>query len=214
MILINNREKGGKLKVSEIKNLLNASYEPKDIVDDFIHDKTLSSGTSQVYYNPKNNHAVVAHRGTYDGKDWLNNLIFGIGGKTLYALTPRYREAKRVQEEAEKKYGSGNTSTIGHSQAGLQAELLGKKSKEIITLNKATAPFSNYKNDNQFDISSSKDLVSSLNPFQGKSKNDIIIKNDTINPLSEHSIDILNRLNPDYEIGYGLKFLSHQRKKR
>ena len=35
MILINNREKGGKLKVSEIKNLLNASYEPKDIVDDF-----------------------------------------------------------------------------------------------------------------------------------------------------------------------------------
>jgi hypothetical protein len=55
-------------------------------------------------------------------------------------MTSRYRDAERVRKKAEKKCGHKSISTIGHSQGGLQAELLGKNSKETITLDKATRP--------------------------------------------------------------------------
>jgi len=38
-----------------------------------------------------------------------------------------------------------------------------------------------------------------------KQKNDINIKSTSINPLIEHSTDVLSRLNPEMEIGNGLK---------
>ena len=49
-------------------------------------------------------------------------------------MTARYREAKKVQDTAERVYGANNITTIGHSQGGYQAQLLGDKSHEIITL--------------------------------------------------------------------------------
>ena len=65
-----------------------------------------------------------------------------------------YRKGRR-------KYGQNNISTIGHSQGGLLAELLGKNSHEIITVNKATSPFSdNSGGKNQHDIRSDCDKVS------------------------------------------------------
>ena len=53
-------------------------------------------------------------------------------------MTPRYKEAQQVQQQAETKYRAKNISTIGHSQGGYQAQLLGANTQEIITLNKAT----------------------------------------------------------------------------
>jgi len=47
------------------------------------------------------------------------------------------------------------------------------------------------------------DAVSSANPFQPRS--DITIKSDSVNPLKEHSIDILDRLDKEQYIGRGLK---------
>jgi predicted esterase YcpF (UPF0227 family) len=55
-------------------------------------------------------------------------------------MTPRYKEALQVQQQAEKKFGSKKITTIGHSQGGYQAQRLGENTKEIITLNKATRP--------------------------------------------------------------------------
>jgi hypothetical protein len=82
---------------------------------------------------------------------------------------------------------------VGHSQGGLQAELLGKDSNEIITLNKATWPFEYKKQKNQYDIRTEKDIVSRLNPFQGKSKNDIVIpSNKKSSYLQEHGINTLS----------------------
>jgi hypothetical protein len=119
-------------------------------------------------------------------------------------MTARYKEAEKVQKRAEKKYGASNVTTIGHSQGGLQSELLGGKSKEIITLNKATMPFESNKNKNQFDVRSDRDVVSGLNPFAKKSKKDISIKAQSYNPLTEHSGDVLNRLDKDRMIGQGI----------
>lgn len=198
---------GGKLSVSHLKNLLNASYNKSiDNLDGFNQDKQLSTKTTKVYHNPTTGQVVVAHKGTQGLTDWLNNGVYAYGGEKAYKLTPRYREAKKVQEEAEKKYGANNISTIGHSQGGLQAELLGGKSKEIITLNKATRPLSNHKNDNQYDIRTTGDLVSMNNPFQKKNNKEVVIKSQTSNPLKEHSIDVLDQLDENKEIGEGLNF--------
>lgn len=50
----------------------------------------------------------------------------------------------------------------------LQAELLGKNGHEIITLNKATRPFTNSTHDNQYDVRAKGDVVSSFNFFAKK----------------------------------------------
>lgn len=206
--------KGGKLSPTELKDLLQAGYDPKKHnVGDFVLDKSVSSGTSKVYYDKETGRAVVVHRGTQGILDWANNLAYAVGGDTAYKQTKRFKEAQEVQRKAEEKYGASNVSTIGHSQGGKQAELLGGKSKEIITLNKATRAGSNTKQKNQTDIRTTGDWVSSLNPFQKKSKKDITIKSGFFsNPLTEHSTDTLSRLEekePLLGIGEGLKKKSH-----
>ncbi|NCX04301.1 MAG: hypothetical protein EBW68_00785 [Actinobacteria bacterium] len=68
-------------------------------------------------------------------------------------------------------------------------------------MNKATRPLSNVRGPHQYDIRSSADVVSALNPFQKKTDREITIPRKGLNPLAEHSIDILDRLNPEQEIG-------------
>lgn len=198
-------KKGGKISFGNLKNLLNASYDNKQSkVGDYELDPSVSSKTSKVYVNPSTGQTVVAHRGTSGFSDWLNNAVYAYGGKKLYKYTPRYKEAEKVQHQAQEKYGKENVSTIGHSQGGLQAELLGDNSKEIITLNKATRPFENTKHKNQYDIRTEKDLVSRLNPFQPKSNKDIIIQSNTNSLLKEHGIDTLDRMDRNKEVGQGI----------
>lgn len=189
---------GGSLSSVDTKGLLNASYDNSiENVGDFIIDKDLSSKTSRVFVNPNTGQTVVAHQGTQGMTDWANNLAFALGGKKLYKKTGRYKQAKRVQEKAQSKYGSENISTIGHSQGGLQAEMLGSKGKEIITVNKATRPLTNRKKKNQYDVRIKGDLISSLNPFQKKTSRDIEISKKGYNPVAHHSYDILTKLKED-----------------
>lgn len=197
---------GGALSAKELKDLLGASYDPKiDKVGDFVLDSKLSTKTSKVYHNANSGQTVVAHKGTEGILDWGNNAVYALGGKSAYKMTPRYKEAEKVQKKAESKYGAKNVSTIGHSQGGLQAELLGGKSKEIITLNKATRPFESNKNKNQTDVRSGRDVVSALNPFEKKSSKNVEIQGETYNPLAEHSGDVLDRLDENQMIGEGIE---------
>ena len=125
---------GGALPANELMGLLNASYD-KDIknVGGWVQDEELSTGKTKVYYDPETGKSVVAHRGTTGTfSDWSNNAMYAMGGETLYKTTDRYKQAKQVQKQAEQKYGRDNITTIGHSQGGLQAELLGKKGEETI----------------------------------------------------------------------------------
>lgn len=183
-------KKGGGLKSDTFRKLLDSSYEGGDVAG-FIMDKQLSTSTSKVYKHPSGQ-VVVAHRGTSGAMDWGNNLVYGLTGDVGYKLTSRYREAKKVQQNAEKKYGAKNITTIGHSQGGLQAQLLGGNTREIITLNKATRPqevlYGSSKKENQYDVRASGDVVSAFrNPFQTE---ETTIKSKE-NPLAQHSIDIL-----------------------
>ena len=185
---------GNGLKSITFQKLLEASYSGKEEVEGFIMDKSFSSKTSKVYIHPSGQ-VVVAHQGTASVMDWGNNAVYALTGDTGYKFTPRYKEAKKVQENAEKKYGAKNITTIGHSQGGYQAQLLGANGHEIITLNKATRPqevlYGSSKKKNQYDVRSKTDLVSLFrNPFQkGKEQTIKGIKD----PLSSHSTNILDK---------------------
>ena len=198
-------KEGKGLSAGDLRKLLDASYDGKEKVAGYEIDKSLSTKTSKVYRNPETNQVVVGHMGTEGLMDWGNNAVFALGGKSAYKKTSRYKEAEKVQRNAEKKYGAENVSTIGHSQGGLQAELLGGKSKETITLNKATMLGQNKRNKNQTDIHTSGDVVSSLNPFQNRGKDDIVIKGKSYNPLDIHSAKSLRGLDENQIIGNGLE---------
>ncbi len=58
--------------------------------------------------------------------------------------------------------------------------------------------------DKQYDIRTTKDLVSMLQPLQ-KDKNDIVILSETKKLDSEHKIDVLDRLDQDWIIREGLR---------
>ena len=204
------KKKGGKLRASEVKNLLDASYqtEPTQNIGDWVLDNGLSNEYAKVYYKPDGS-AVVAHRGTDASlKDWSNNLAYALGN---YENTDRYRQGKAIQDQAESKYGAKNISTLGHSQGSILSRKLGQNTKEIINVNPA------YKGEvplkNEYNVRSSKDVVSSLYAPVSKvssylypsytKKHSITIPTDkSFDVLGNHSYEILNKLGDDY-IGEG-----------
>ena len=212
---------GGKLKADEIKGFINESYEttPKTNIGDWILDKELSTPTAKVYYNPKTNEAVVAHRGTQGASDWGNNVAYALGA---YKLTDRYKQGKKVQDKVEAKYGKKNISTLGHSQGSILARELGADTKEIININPAYS-FEKPKK-NEYNIRSENDVVSSayapvakarevLFPEYSK-KHDIKIPSDSVTDvLGNHSADVLDKLG-DKEIGVGAGKKKRKSKKK
>ncbi len=186
--------KAGALQSKDLQNLLTASYVKHD-TGKFTKDRDLSTKTSKVFTSD-DGQVVVVHRGTQGISDWANNAAYALGGNKLYKQTSRFKEAEAVQKAAAKKYGAENISTIGHSQGGLQAELLGKDTKEIITLNKASRPGTNRPRANQTDIQTRGDMVSAF------SKPDEIIEAD-LNPLAAHSVETLGLT--DQIFGEGLE---------
>jgi hypothetical protein len=177
------RRRGG-YEGKELTDLIEkGSYAGKRKVGDYELDKSVSSKRAKVYVNKKTGKTVVAHQGTQGFTDWGNNLVYAVGGSKLYKKTDRYKEAARVQKAAEKKYG--NVDTIGHSQGGLLAEMVGGKKGNVTTVNKAAHPFEVRSRSNQTDIRSSGDIVSKFSA--GKGKYDVTEKSKSWNPIAEHS---------------------------
>jgi len=193
--------KAGKRTSEEIKLFLDASYQnkPPEIIGDWILDKSISNKTGKVYYNPKTQEAVVAHRGTKGARDWINNLAYATG---TYKHTNRYKRGKNLQDKAEAKYGKQNVSTLGHSQGAVLARELGTDTKEVINVNPAY--LGEEMANNEYNIRSSTDIVSGL--YSENEGKDIIIPSE--NPLDiigEHSYNILDRLENNQLIGQGIK---------
>jgi putative lipase involved disintegration of autophagic bodies len=191
---------GGSLSAQQTKDLLNSSYNKKNKdYGDFKIDKKLSGKRTKVYYNEKEDMPVVVHRGTASIQDVGTDIGLAFGHRG-----DRFKHAKKIQKKAEKKYGADNMATIGHSLGGILAEEVGGNSKNVITLNKAVTPWElNRKNgENQTDIKTENDPVSMLNHF---SKNKAsVIKSDGWNPLAEHTVDVLDRVDPNKIYGSGM----------
>lgn len=198
-------KKGKGLAAGDVRSLLESSYQHGE-VEGWQKDPELCTDTGCSYVSPDGK-VVVAHRGTEGTiSDWGNNAAFGIGGEFGYKMTQRYRDANKLQKDTEKKYGRDNVITIGHSQGGLIAELVGGNSKEIITVNKATRPqniiYGSEKKKNQTDVRTTSDAVSYWsNPFSKKEKAEVTIKSKKTDPLGEHSYDVLSRLGDDTVVG-------------
>jgi len=187
---------GGALSINHIKKMLKASYkDAPEKIDDFILDKQLSGQYGVVYFNPRTGQTVVVHRGTKEAMDWTNNAMYALG---MYKFTNRYKTGLQMQRKAEKKYGAKNISTLGHSQGAILARELGQNTKEIITLNPA------YKGEkplkNEYNIRSSGDLVS-VGLHGTRRGHDLLIGSKGFNPLGEHMIDILDRVDGNKMFG-------------
>jgi hypothetical protein len=176
----------------ELDDLLEkGSYQGKKRVGNYVLDKKLSTEKAKVYHDPTTGKTVVAHAGTSGkgiigkAKDWGNNLIYAVGGEDLYKKTGRYKTAQKVQKQAQKKYGK--VDTIGHSQGGLLAEMVGgKDGGEVITVNKAAHPLQQRsRGKNQTDIRHKDDIVSK---FSVKNRNSIT-EGKSMNALSAHSTE-------------------------
>ena len=190
--------KGNGLTVDLISQFLKATYDKNPIpeIGNFKLDTDISNETSKVYWN--GSQAVLAVRGTNPTmNDWSNNLSYALG---TYKQTPRFKEAEDAFNKTAEKYGKQNITTLGHSQGGGTVSFF-PESKEIITLNRA------YKGEaipqNEYDIHSTWDPVSTLLNVR-KPPNDIPIKSVSWNPLTNHSIDVLNLLPQNQIIGKGL----------
>jgi hypothetical protein len=206
--------KGGKVEVKYLNKLLNESYQSKNktaanIDDRYYLDPELSTDKTKVYVDKNTNDITMVNRGTSDFRDILSDakLLMGFKDKT------RFGEARDVLNKVKNKYTDKSIDVLGHSLAGAIAEDLGTdpRVKNVITLNKPTTPKDLIQKSKikskQYDIRTTGDLVSALQPFQ-TGPNDIIISSETKNPYTEHKIDTLDRLPQDQIIGTGLQGLN------
>jgi hypothetical protein len=188
--------KGRSVSASDLKKLHESSY--KDIKDekigDWVLDTEISRPTAVVYYNPIKQQGIVIHRGTAGTlKDWGNNLAYVMGTNKN---TQRYKDAKEVQELAERKYP--NLLTTGHSQGGIYTKLATNQ-KNVININPASMGETSTQG---ITIRSKTDSVSMLaaptNYIKGllrpSKQKQHITTSAHLNPLKAHSLDILDEL--------------------
>ena len=182
-------KKGGNINNEELAKFVDAGYKTKseaENIDGYTLDKELSTKRDKVYAN-KEGKVIHTISGTDKAKDWSNNLLIPFG---LHEYSNRYKNAEKIQNEANKKYGKENVSVVSHSQSGNIAQNLAKKKlvgDENVTLNPAI--IGSHKPGLKV-VKSSGDIVSALTI---KNKKDKTIKSKTWNPLTEHSSKILTR---------------------
>ena len=195
--------KGSGLKANTLKSMIKSTYDRSEVEG---WDKVMDTPEVSAFKHPSGQ-VVIALRGTEGtAKDWSNNAVYGLGGELAYKQTPRFKRAKERVAELEKKYNPEDISLVGHSQSGLIAELLPSKARERITLNKATRPqdfLFRRRRKNQYDIRSRFDPVSFF-PLQ---KSNYTIDGVSLNPLAQHSPDILEgqKVYGDKKYGNGIR---------
>jgi hypothetical protein len=201
----NEEEVGGKLSANELHGLINSSYENKTHdLDDFDADHELSDDRVKVYKRKGDSKdAVVVHRGTQGLSDQFLDAKY-IMGKDINN-SDRFRHSADIQKKAEDKYGAKNISTVGHSLGAKIASDVGQNSKEIINLNKAVASKDIGKkvSSKETNIRTKYDPVSAAMGLFGlrKDKNTFTIPSTSLNPLKEHSTEVLKRLDPNQMFG-------------
>jgi len=176
-----------------IRPILEASYQPKKLASKtlaksgYTLDKKLSTNESKVFIDSEGN-PNIAFRGSKTVKDFLiSDPLLAIGGSRL---DPRFKEAKALTKQVEKKYGKP-ADVFGHSLGGKLAEESSAKGK-ITTFNKGVGYGDIGKTipKNQTDIRTKADVVSLLSLTQKYNGNQETIKGG-LNPIKAHSLDNL-----------------------
>ena len=182
-----------------IKPILEASYQPKKLASKtlaksgYTLDKKLSTNESKVFIDEQGN-PNIAFRGSTNAKDFLfSDPLLAIGASRY---DPRFKEAKRLTQKVEQKYGKP-VDVFGHSLGGRLAEASGAKG-EIITYNKGVGYGDIGKTipKNQTDIRTKSDIVSVLSLTQKHKNGDLITLPTPLlqNPLKAHSLENLDKI--------------------
>lgn len=177
---------------SFLKNSYKGKKQAKNL-DGFERDDSLSGQRVQVYNNKTTGKTVVAHRGTSGLNDMWNDLKLIVDPKS-YRSSDRYKQSKKIQQQAENKYGAQNITTVGHSLGGKLASDLGRNSSKVITYNKAVVPseLNRKANPNETHIRTTTDPVSALARFDNTKT--ISVPSDSF--LGSHDIENLQNYHP------------------
>ena len=173
-----------------LKKFVDAGYKTKheaQNIDNYTLDKDLSTKRNKVYYDPNTGKAVHTIAGTDTLKDWSNNALIPLG---LHQYSNRYKNSEKIQKKANAKYGKSNVDLVTHSQSGNIAESLANKNLvggENTTLNPAIIGSHNK------NVKVVKSILDPVSLLTNTAKNDVKIIPKTINPITEHSTNILDK---------------------
>jgi hypothetical protein len=191
---------GGSLPVHTIyKSIKNSYAYPKieNIDSGFVFSKNGSDKEIQLYVNEKEKRIIINFIGTYKAIDWTNNISYVFG---KYKNTKRFKHARDAFLKIINDYPNYKVILIGHSQSAVITRMLNEEFQnkifEVINLNGAN--LGEVELSNEYNIRSKMDLVSLLKKPTNK---DITIDNKTNNIITEHSPEILKRLNQERQIG-------------
>lgn len=184
---------GGAINTHDLHAIIKQSYQPTIAnVNGYEVDKSLSGRRAQVYHNRATGHTVVAHKGTQSLSDWITNLQFAAG----YTGGKRWQHARKIQQEAANKYGTSNTTTVGHSLGAALSHNVGALSGDTVSLDRPVRLVDTLQKaqPNSTDIRSRFDPISWLRPLQSGG-NQVVIPSSNWTPLAAHSPDELLKLN-------------------
>ena len=198
--------KGKGIKISTLKKMLHNSYkhnndDVQQNINGYELDKQLSGKRVQVYHNKDLNHTIISHRGTQGLNDWLTDAQLLFGNKN----NNRLKQSNDISNKAHQKYKNSDFTQIGHSLGSELAKTSAKEGDELIKYNGATIPSDLFRNqnENEYDIRTSLDPISVLQPLKPFNKNDnnITIPSDNFNLIDQHSISKLDNVDENKYIG-------------
>jgi hypothetical protein len=158
-----------------LADLLRSSYENQSEFKSNLekkksgtYDDNLSSMNSKVFLD-NNGTPTIVHRGTSNVRDVISDGMYLLG---LESFDPRFRNAKKLNKDVEKKYGMKPVN-LGHSIGSAVAEYSAPKDGKVITYNKATRGQSIGQKipKNQTDYRASNDFISVLGKTQRYNNN-------------------------------------------
>ena len=188
---------------SQLKDFVDAGYKKKSDaqnINGYILDKELSTKRDKIYYDPNTGKAVHTIAGTDSAIDWTNNALIPLG---LHEYTNRYKNSERIQKDANNKYGKSNVDLVSHSQSGNIAENLANKNLVgglNTTLNPAIIGSHNK------DMTVYKSIIDPVSMLTNTNRNDYHIIPKTLNPISEHSTNILEKTKNIFGFGINTKY--------
>jgi hypothetical protein len=204
--------KGGKMKISSLKQFIEASYKytPNELFG-YTLDKQLSTQNTKVYWDDVNNRGILSEKPTNNISDILADVTIAVDfTKKLYdKLHPRFRTSWATYDKVEIKYNLENFVAIGYS---LGAYILSDykhlhKFKEayLVALPVVPGDILNKKDLSSLNITSIKsplDPVGLLGAFTKDTKRKVDIPALSYNPAHEHQIKkTFPRLDQDMEVG-------------
>jgi len=184
-----------------LKNFVEAGYKKKSEaknVNGYVLDEGLSTKRNKVYYDPNTGKAVHTIAGTDSLKDWSNNALIPLG---LHEYSNRYKNSEKIQKKANEKYGKSNVDLVSHSQSGNIAENLANKNL-VGGLNTALNPAIIGKHNK--DIKVVKSILDPVSVLTKTTKKDLNIIPKSLNPITEHSTNILDKTKKNI-FGFGAK---------